>query len=154
MLNIEAGQRFYGETALTATNSLIYGYLPMTPRHDRVGHSPMVSTSGTIIWATIFQPGPLSKILTGSNPGGPPDMIFTVNAIYVEENYWFDPTALDRTDSKPPLGFTDSFPLCYMNSVMVSDSPQPAVLYLAHHMAAFQVLLIHLTSLVRLMVTI
>ncbi len=55
----------------------------------------------------IFEPGPLSRILTGSNPGGPPDMFIRVNAAFVESNYWFDPTPTDRLDMTPPLGLTD-----------------------------------------------
>lgn len=55
----------------------------------------------------IFEPGPLSKILSGSNPGGSPDIIVNVNPFFVEEEYWFDPTPLDRANSKPPIGITD-----------------------------------------------
>ncbi len=56
---------------------------------------------------SIFEPGPLSVILTGSNPGGPPDLIFSVNSAFVDANYWLDPTPEDRTDQTPPIGKTD-----------------------------------------------
>jgi hypothetical protein len=49
----------------------------------------------------IFEPGPLSRILTGANPGGATDMFFRVNAAFVQANYWFDPTPGDRGDETP-----------------------------------------------------
>lgn len=56
---------------------------------------------------SIFQPGPLSVIQKGANPGGPTDLFFRVNAAFVQANYWFDPTPENRGDETPPPGRTD-----------------------------------------------
>jgi hypothetical protein len=55
----------------------------------------------------IFEPGPLSRILTGANPGGATDMFLRVNAAFVQANYWFDPTPANRGDETPPQGRSD-----------------------------------------------
>lgn len=55
----------------------------------------------------IWEPGPLSVILTGSNLGGPPDIFLDINSAFVESNYWFDPTPENRTDETVPRGKTD-----------------------------------------------
>jgi len=54
----------------------------------------------------VFEPGPLTRILTGSNPGGPVDMFLSFNASFVEENYFFDPQPGMRM-APVPLGMTD-----------------------------------------------
>ena len=56
----------------------------------------------------IFEPGPLSRILTGLNPGAGPeniDIFLEINATFVDQSYWLDPTP-DARD-QVPLGKTD-----------------------------------------------
>ena len=51
---------------------------------------------------SIFDPCPLTKVLTGSSVGPFEfDMIITIDPQYAEDNYWLDPTTLtpdDKTD--------------------------------------------------------
>ena len=55
----------------------------------------------------VWQPGPLTMVLTGANPGGPPEIFIAINSAYVEAHYWFDPTPDDRLDQTAPPGTTD-----------------------------------------------
>jgi hypothetical protein len=60
-----------------------------------------------LLFNNIFEPGPLSVINTGSNPGGPVDLFLNINSSFVQNNYWFDPTPDNRVDETPPSGRTD-----------------------------------------------
>ncbi|MGB0210885.1 hypothetical protein [Algiphilus sp.] len=55
----------------------------------------------------LYEPAPLSVVLTGAAPAGPPHLIISVNADYLETYYWLDPTPGDRTDETPPFDKTD-----------------------------------------------
>jgi len=55
----------------------------------------------------VYEPGPVTKIRDGSNPGGPTDIFLYFDSEFLEANYWLDPTPSDRTDSPPPNGRTD-----------------------------------------------
>lgn len=53
---------------------------------------------------TILEPGPLSLILTGNNPGFPAsgfDVVIGLDPVFVENNYWFDPQPEKRLHAVP-----------------------------------------------------
>ncbi|MDK2122938.1 hypothetical protein [Parachitinimonas caeni] len=55
---------------------------------------------------TVFEPGALSRILSGSNPGGEFDVTITINVAFMDQWYWIDtqpetrsqPVGLNKTD--------------------------------------------------------
>jgi len=62
---------------------------------------------GTQDGVSVFEPGPLSKIRTGTNRGGPPDVYLRFNADFVDRHYWLDPTPFDPHDEHVPQGRAD-----------------------------------------------
>lgn len=84
-MRVEAN-RFVARTGGTFSNGRFLGNFPQGAR---------------------FEPGPLSRVLTGTNPGGPTDLFIGVNAAFVDANYWLDPTPENRRDQAAPSGRTD-----------------------------------------------
>ena len=52
----------------------------------------------------IFEPGPLSRILTGQNPGAGAediDIFLDINSPFIDLNYWLDPSPAERFERVP-----------------------------------------------------
>src|SRR5205823_1944251 len=67
------------------------------------------NSSGRLLYTTsagknVWEPGPLTRILTGSNPGQTGsgyDILLGFDASFVENNYWFDPQPELRSATVP-----------------------------------------------------
>jgi len=104
--NIEIALANWADHILAETTLIVY--VQADNSLARAGgtftNSDFLGTQGGV---NVFEPGPLSKIRTGTNRGGPPDIFLRFNAGFVAGNYWFDPTPTDPDDEQVPQGQAD-----------------------------------------------
>jgi hypothetical protein len=77
--------------------------------HSYAARAGGTSSSGRLLYTNaagkdVWEPGPLTRVLTGANPGQTFygfDILIGFDAEFVENNYWFDPQPELRSDPVP-----------------------------------------------------
>jgi hypothetical protein len=77
--------------------------------HSYAARAGGTNSSGRLLYTNaagknVWEPGPLTRVLTGSNPGETfygYDILLVFDASFVENNYWFDPQPDRRSDPVP-----------------------------------------------------
>jgi hypothetical protein len=102
--NIRAAANLWG--ARIASDKTI---LVTVDTHSYAARAGGTNSSGRLLYTNTFgkkvwEPGPLTRILTGSNPGQADygyDILLGFDASFIENNYWFDPQPILRGTTVP-----------------------------------------------------